>query len=58
MLGTWRGKSVIVGVLLLLLAVIIACGEEATEAPAPATPDAAATSAAEVVPRPIRGNQL
>ena len=52
MLGTWRGKSVIVGVLLLLLAVIIACGEEATEAPAPATPDAAATSAAEVVTLP------
>ena len=52
MLGTWRGKSVIVGVLLLLLAVIIACGEEATEAPAPAAPDAAATSAAEVVTLP------
>ena len=48
MVGTWRGKSVIVGVLLLLLAVIIACGEEATEAPAPA----AATSAAEVVTLP------
>ena len=50
MLGTWRGKSVIVGVLLLLLAVIIACGEEATATPAP---DAAApTSAAEVVTLP------
>ena len=49
MLGTWRGKSVIVGVLLLLLAVIIACGEEATDAPAPA---ATATSAAEVVTLP------
>ena len=48
MLGTRRGKAVIVGVLLLLLAVIIACGEEATEAPAPAE----ATSAAEVVTLP------
>ena len=48
MLGTKRYKAVIVGVLLLLLAVIIACGEEATEAPAPAE----ATSAAEVVTLP------
>ena len=48
MVGTRRGKAVIVGVLLLLLAVIIACGEEATEAPAPAE----ATSAAEVVTLP------
>ena len=41
MLGTKRYKAVIVGVLLLLLAVIIACGEEetaATATPAPATP--------------------
>ena len=35
MLGTRRGKAVIVGVLLLLLAVIIACGEEATATPVP-----------------------
>ena len=46
MLGTWRGKSVIVGVLLLLLAVIIACGEEAEETAAPdatAAPDVVVT---------------
>ena len=47
MLGTRRGKAAIVGILLLLLAVIIACGEEATDAPAPA-----ATSAAEIVTLP------
>ena len=52
MLGTWRGKSVVVGVLLLLLAVIIACGEEATATPAPDAATAAPTSAAEVVTLP------
>ena len=49
MLGTKRYKAVIVGVLLLLLAVIIACGEEetaATATPAPATPVPDATAAA------------
>ena len=54
MLGTKRYKAVIVGVLLLLLAVIIACGEEETAAtatpapatPAPATPAPDATAAA------------
>ena len=58
MLGTKRYKAVIVGVLLLLLTVIIACGEEettatatpatdATDAPAAAaTPTAAPTTAA------------
>ncbi len=49
MLGTKRYKAVIVGVLLLLLAVIIACGEEettATATPAPATPAPDATAAA------------
>jgi peptide/nickel transport system substrate-binding protein len=57
MLGTKRTKAVIVGVLLLLLAVIIACGEEATPtatsapaapaetAAAPAATDAPATQA-------------
>ena len=49
MLGTKRYKAVIVGVLFLLLAVIIACGEEetaATATPAPATPVPDATAAA------------
>ena len=45
MLGTRRGKAAIVGILILLLALIIACGEETTEAPAP-------TSAAEIVTLP------
>ena len=36
MLGNRRAKAAIVGILLLLLAVIIACGEEATDTPEPA----------------------
>ena len=42
MLGTKRYKAVIVGVLLLLLAVIIACGEEETTATATPVPDVTA----------------
>ena len=45
MLGTSRGTAAIVGILILLLGLIIACGEETTEAPAP-------TSAAEIVTLP------
>ena len=45
MLGTKSGKAAIVGILILLLALIIACGEETTQAPAP-------TSAAEIVTLP------
>ena len=44
MLGTKRYKAVIVGVLLLLLAVIIACGEEETAATATPAPDATAAA--------------
>ena len=45
MLGTKRYKAVIVGVLLLLLAVIIACGEAETTATATPAPDATAAAA-------------
>ena len=45
MLGTKSGNAAIVGILILLLALIIACGEETTQAPAP-------TSAAEIVTLP------
>ena len=45
MLGTKRYKAVIVGVLFLLLAVIIACGEEETAATATPAPDATAAAA-------------
>ena len=52
MLGTKRYKAVIVGVLLLLLAVIIACGEEETTATATPTPDVAAEATPVAVPVP------
>ena len=52
MLGTKRYKAVIVGVLLLLLAVIIACGEEETTATATPTPDVAAEATPAAAPAP------